>query len=129
MVVLNLFIAFFVIIALSVSWLAFNLVFNDKKKSPRTDEPTIAAPPTQKGATCREQVVEAAKAVTIEKGVNEFAATEIVAYLIETGTGYSVSTIRTHVASRCCVNASNPDDNGDKHFERVERGKYRLVRV
>lgn len=191
MVVINLFIAFFVIVALAISWLVFNLVFGarpqvattgDREISPATpdsvpeepvvevsappaatkvDSVAIAEPPIKKaagsakartvkkksnrpkgkagqpkrkvgrpkkspGSTCLDQIVAAARALAQEKGVDEFAAKEIVDYMVANGTSYSVGTIRSQLVSRA-TDAESSNGDGPKDFERVKRGVYRLA--
>ncbi len=206
MAVINLFIAFFVIVALAISWLVFNLVFGTRPQMATTgdgenfpavpetgpEEPVveapaspvatkidsiaIAEPPIKKGAgsaavrtvkkktvkagtgkaktapkkkssqskvkssqpkrkvgrpkkspgsTCLDEMVTAAKALTQEKGADEFAAKEIVDYLVANGTAYSVGTIRSQLVSRA-TDAESSNGDGPKDFERVKRGVYRL---
>ncbi len=80
------------------------------------------------GTTCRDEVVKAAQAIIAEKGQSFFTIQEVVDYLMLNGTTYSEATIRTHIASRCCVNAPNHHAVTYADFERVDRGRYRLVR-
>ena len=155
MVLVNTFIAFFVIVALGVSWLAYNFVFGTASQiagavgSNLVDRGTGKAavvlaeaveavsvslgqtpvsepgpiqlpkqpskqPSRRKGITCRDQIVAAARALTEEKGENEFAAKEVVEFVIKKGTDYSIGTIRSSVSSQA-------------DFERIERGRYRLA--
>jgi len=77
--------------------------------------------------SCRDEVVAAARAITAARRKNEFSVQEIVDYLEGKGSGYAEATIRTHVVSRCCANAPNHHGVTYKDFERIARGKYRLV--
>jgi hypothetical protein len=153
MVSINLFIAFFAIVALAASWMVLSLLLGEKPQiagaggketnstpntvSDRKEEALFTAtaiapreaPPAPKQprvSTCRDEVVAAAKIIVAQNGVNEFGLKEILDYLIKNGTDYSASTIRTHVVSRCCANAAN--NNGlYRDFERIDRGRYRLI--
>ncbi len=207
MAVINLFIAFFVIVALAISWLVFNLVFGTRPEMATTgdgeisptvpetvpEEPVVEVPaspaatkvdsvavaetpikktsgsatprPVKKktvkagtrksktttkkrssqpkakadqpkrkvgrpkkspGSTCLDEIVAAAKALAQEKGADEFAAKEIVDYMVTNGTSYSVGTIRSQLVSRA-TDAESSNGDGPKDFERVKRGVYRLV--
>lgn len=79
------------------------------------------------GAHCQDHVLNAAKTVVLRKGVNEFTIEEIIEELRNSGSTYKESTIRTHVSSRCCVNA--PEHHAVRYafFERTGRGLYRIV--
>ena len=152
MVLVNIFIAFFVIVALGVSWFVYRGVFGTAFQvagavgSDSIDRGTEKAavvlvgavgvspnqipvpepgplqlakqpskqPSRRKGTTCRDEMVAAARALTEEKGQNEFAAKEIVEYIIKKGTDYSIGTIRSYVSSKA-------------DFERIKRGRYRLA--
>lgn len=46
----------------------------------------------------------------------------------ERQTMYPESTIRTHVTSRCCLNAPSHHGTVYNDFERIERGVYKLHR-
>ena len=76
---------------------------------------------------CHHEVLEAAQEIVAIKGKNEFAPIEVVRFLQERGTQYAESSIRTHVVSRCCVNA--PPHHGVRYsyFERIGKGRYRIL--
>ena len=79
---------------------------------------------------CHEQVLAAARSITARKGRNEFSPQEVVTYLIAAGTRYRESSIRTHVTSRCCRNATNVEEHFGvtyDYFERVGHARYRIV--
>jgi hypothetical protein len=78
--------------------------------------------------SCRDEVVAAARALTAGRAGATFTVQDIVDYLRRSGSAYAEATIRTHVTSRCCVNA--PDHRAVTYddIERVDRGQYRLVR-
>ena len=77
--------------------------------------------------TCHEDVLSAAKAVTAAKGKNEFSPQEIIEHMKAAGSPYRESTIRTHVVSRCCVNAPNHHDVVYEYFKRVGPGTYKII--
>ena len=77
---------------------------------------------------CHEKVLAAVRAITAEKGKNEFRVGEVQDYFIRHGIeGCAPQTIDTHIRSRCCANA--PDNHAVTHayFERVGRGRYHLL--
>ncbi len=78
-------------------------------------------------ATCREQVLRAARAVMRQAGRETFTAAEVVGHLKAEGSSYSENTIRTHVNSRMCLDAPANHDVVYPDFRRVARGQYRLV--
>ncbi len=67
------------------------------------------------------QVLDAARRLRNE-GKNLFTLAEIVAALPDLNSG----TVRTHVSSRCCVNAPDNHQHRWPYFHRVGRGVYRL---
>lgn len=77
--------------------------------------------------TCREKILEAVKEIIKNKGYNEFHIVEVVDYMKENRTEYEESTIRTHIASRCCKGANQNHAKNYDDFERTERGSYRLL--
>ena len=76
--------------------------------------------------TCREEVVDAARAIVSNKGINEFTVREIIEHLEGQGTTYKRSTIRTHVVSRCCTNAPDHHAVVYKDFERIRPRVYKI---
>lgn len=77
--------------------------------------------------SCRDEVVAAARAITTATGKNEFTVQQVVDTLRRQGSGYSDSTIRIHVTSRCCANAPNHHAVTYRDFKRIGRGVYRLL--
>ncbi len=150
MLLIDLFIAFFVIVALAVSWLVMNLVFGNDVQvktaghhetihtavaqavpEKHVENPAPAArtkqPRKRSGLTCRDEMVSAAQDLTKEKGINEFAAKELVEYLVNQGTAYSVGTIRSQLSSHSQPGAAAKNGDRRDEFERISRGIYRLV--
>jgi hypothetical protein len=76
---------------------------------------------------CHVQVLAAAKAIVQSKGENDFTIEEVVEWLRIAGSRCARITIVNHVASRCCVNAPGHHAKRYGYFERIGRGKYRIV--
>jgi predicted RNase H-like HicB family nuclease len=70
-----------------------------------------------------EEVLQAALRICAERGDWVFTPLEIVRALPH----LPASTVRTHVTSRCCVNA--PKNHADKldYFRRLSHGRYEIV--
>ncbi len=69
----------------------------------------------------QKRVLDVARRLSRE-GTKTFRLEEVVAALPDLNEG----TVRTHVASRCCVNAPNHHQHRWPYFHRVSRGVYRL---
>jgi len=78
-------------------------------------------------ATCRDEILRAARAVMRQAGRETFTAAEVVTHLKAAGSPYSENTIRTHVNSRMCLDAPANHDVVYRDIQRVARGQYRLV--
>jgi hypothetical protein len=76
---------------------------------------------------CHIQVLAAAKDIAYKTGRNEFTPDEIIAALQRAGSKYAASTIRTHVVSRCCVNAPDHHAVVYHYFERIGPGVYKVL--
>jgi hypothetical protein len=76
---------------------------------------------------CHEEVLEAAKAIINGKGKNEFSPREVIAYLINQGSNFKETTIRTHIVSRCCKNVPVHHDTRYQYFERIAYGLYKVI--
>jgi len=76
---------------------------------------------------CHEKVLNAAKFIIQTKGGNEFTPNEVIKYLMEQGTIYKKSTIRTHICSRCCVNAPKHHLVRWEYFKRIGPGLYKVI--
>lgn len=77
--------------------------------------------------TCHEQVLAAAKAIVLRKGVNHFTIKEVVEQMTHVGSHCAKATITNHVASRCCINAPGHRSKKCSYFERIGWGEYRIV--
>jgi predicted RNase H-like HicB family nuclease len=72
--------------------------------------------------TVHDQVLRAAIALCRSRGGWRFRAVEIVRALPHLDAG----TVRTHIVSRCCVNAPENHPHRWDYFERVSRGLYEV---
>ncbi len=70
-----------------------------------------------------DEILAAARRICRERGVWTFSADEIVRALPHLNAG----TIRTHVTSRCCVNAPRNHPHKWDYFTRVDRGVYEVL--
>ena len=77
--------------------------------------------------TCRDEILEAAKAVMQSTGMDHFAIPDVISYMTKAGTRYSESTVRTHIASRMCADAPENHAVTYRDLIRTGRGEYRLV--
>ncbi len=57
--------------------------------------------------TCRDEVLESARELARLSIFGEFTLAELLHHMIQKGTKYTDSTIRTYVTSRMCANAPN----------------------
>lgn len=80
----------------------------------------------QKTWNYRDEILAAVREIVKRKGRNEFEVAEVVEYMLSKNPNLNVSTIRTHVTSRCCVNAAANHAVTYSDFERIGRGVYRL---
>ena len=77
--------------------------------------------------TCRDDILEAVRALIRQKGVNEFTAHEVVEYMRAHGTTYKENTIRTHITTGLMtINAAKHHSKTHDDFERTADGVYRL---
>lgn len=77
-------------------------------------------------SSCRDEVLLATHSIVKQKGTNRFTVQEVVDHLKAMKSTYPESTIRTHVTSRCCMNAPNNHSTVFADFERIDRGVYRI---
>jgi predicted RNase H-like HicB family nuclease len=71
----------------------------------------------------QQEVLETVQRLCRERGGWTFSPDEIVRAL----PGLNPSTVRTHVVSRCCVNAPENHAHRLAYFRRISRGVYELV--
>lgn len=84
---------------------------------------------SDKGAnmTCREEILECARASMRQSGLDHFTIPEILSCMKKRGSRFAESTIRTHIVSRMCANAPDNHAVTYRDFERTDRGEYRLL--
>ena len=70
-----------------------------------------------------EEVLETARRICRERGRKTFRVSDIVQALPH----LNPSSVRTHVVSRCCVNAPKNHPHKWAYFRRVARGEYAIV--
>lgn len=95
----------------------------DQEKPNRQDqylEPTM---------TCREEILESARYLAQLAGTGEFTLAGVVQHMLDRGTHYKESTIRTHVTSRMCANAPDNHEVTYRDLERTAHGTYKLSRI
>lgn len=56
--------------------------------------------------TCSDELLQTVRGLVKEKGVNEFTISEVVKMMTFKKTSFKESTIRTHIGSKCCINAN-----------------------
>lgn len=72
-----------------------------------------------------QEVLEAARRLCLERGDWTFTPLEVVRALPD----LNESTVRTHVVSRCCVNAPKNHPHKWPYFRRVGRGRYEILQA
>lgn len=70
-----------------------------------------------------EEVLAAARRISRERGERAFRVADIVLALPH----LNASSVRTHVVSRCCVNAPKNHPHKWNYFRRMERGEYMIL--
>lgn len=80
-----------------------------------------------KKSTCREEILTVVRTIVGNKGVNEFTVSEVVKFMLKNDSGFKESTIRTHITSKCCVNAPSHHAIVYSDFERISKGLYKLI--
>jgi hypothetical protein len=78
--------------------------------------------------TCRDELLVCAQRIVRRKGHNLFSLEEVLQEMARAGSVYAVSTIRTHVTSRMCMNSPRHHAVKYHDFIRVRRGEYSLNR-
>ena len=76
-------------------------------------------------STCRDEVLVAFERLESRHGREVFTHDEIVTETLSVTAEFSENTIRTHVASRMCVDAPAHHAVRYPDLERVDRGRYR----
>lgn len=70
-----------------------------------------------------DEILAAARRICEERDEKTFSADDIVRALPDVNAG----TVRTHVTSRCCVNAPTNHPHKWDYFKRVGRGRYEIT--
>ena len=78
--------------------------------------------------TARDEVLAAARSLAARSEDGTFSLANVISELRRRRSAYEESTIRTHVTSKMCSNAPDHHDTVYDDLERVDRGRYRLVR-
>jgi hypothetical protein len=86
------------------------------------------APTLWRGPSCRDEILDAFKELTLLTGFEEFAVPDVIEMMRVRGTRYSENTIRTHITSRMCANAPNHHAVTYDDLIRTGKGLYRLNR-
>ena len=73
--------------------------------------------------TARDEILIAVKSMTKAREAKHFSIGEV----LEDGTSYKESKIRTHITSKCCSNAPNHHASVFNDYERIGKGVYRLI--
>lgn len=76
--------------------------------------------------SCRDEILVCARTIINRKAVNEFTVKEIVEEMVKNNTSYKDSTIRTHITSRCCINAPSHHGTVYNDFDRIRIGVYKI---
>ncbi|WP_010530040.1 DUF7669 domain-containing protein [Lentibacillus jeotgali] len=75
--------------------------------------------------SCRDEMLQVIKHLVKQKGENQFSIQEVLDRMERAGTTYKESTIRTHLTSKCCVNAKHRAIYNDN--KRIDHGLYALT--
>lgn len=77
--------------------------------------------------TCRDEILVCVENLIKKTGSNKFFLEDVIKCMMENGTQYQESTIRTHVSSRMCRNAPQHHQVKYEDLERIGHGKYQLI--
>jgi hypothetical protein len=77
--------------------------------------------------TCRDELLNAVRSVVTDKGENEFTPKEVIDFMMRNKTIYKESTIRTHIVSKCCIDANQNHKVVFNDYKRLGNGKYGLI--
>lgn len=77
--------------------------------------------------TCRTDILAVARLLSQQSADGTFAAQDVVAALRARGTTHLDTTIRRHVSSEMCRNATGSAAARYHDLERVGRGRFRLL--
>ena len=79
-----------------------------------------------KYTNCRDELLAVVTDLVKRKGVNEFTVEEATEAMKDHNSIYAESTIRTHITSKCCVNAPKHHITTYNDYERIDKGIYRI---
>jgi hypothetical protein len=77
--------------------------------------------------TCRSEILKCIAEIKLNTGRDEFSIEDVIQAMVTRRTGYKESTIRTHITSRMCANASQNHAVKYRDIERIATGLYRLA--
>ncbi len=77
--------------------------------------------------TCRTDILAVARILSLQSADGTFTAQDVVAAMRARGTTHLDTTIRRHVSSEMCRNATGSTAARYHDLERVERGRFRLL--
>ncbi|SLK16217.1 DUF7669 domain-containing protein [Paenibacillus sp. RU26A] len=78
---------------------------------------------------CREEILWATREIDSAKGNNLFTPKEVIDYMKKANTLFVESTIRTHITTRCCSNATHHHKSYYEDYERVQPGYYKVLNL
>lgn len=79
--------------------------------------------------TCREELLQCAKELVLLKGENQFSINELVNTMIGKGSNFKESTMRTHITSKCCVDAPMNHNTNYNDYMRLGDGNYAIYNL
>ena len=77
-------------------------------------------------STCREEILAVASSL-VDGSNDNFTLAQVVEEMRRRGSRYAESTIRTHVTAIMCSNAPINHPTTYRDFERLDRGRYRIL--
>lgn len=75
------------------------------------------------------ELLRAVNNIVKQNGVNSFTTQEVLDFMKSRGALYKNSTIKTHICSKCCINANKNHATVYNDYRRIENGKYELSNV
>lgn len=77
--------------------------------------------------TVRSDILTVVRSLVMRRDDDTFSMAEVLEAMHRAGTRHADQTIRTHVGSVMCINAPSNHAVGYPDFERIDRGRFRLV--
>ena len=84
---------------------------------------------TMKKRTCRDELLLVTRVLIKDKGDNRFTIVEAIEHMKRNKTIYKESTIRTHITSRCCSNATRHHAVTYNDYEALGNGEYKVINL